>query len=88
MNAASLEASSSAAAVEAADLLTIAAEKAKIEAERERDALKLKWGEGLVQEWWDAVFQKRLAWAFFFFLLLNLVCCQPTELISAVFFVS
>ena len=32
-------------------------------------------------EWWDAVLQKRLAWALFVLLLSTLVCCQPTELI-------
>ena len=32
-------------------------------------------------EWWDAVLQKRLAWALFVLLLLTLVCCQPTKLI-------
>ena len=30
---------------------------------------------------WDAVLQKRLAWALFVLLLSTLVCCQPTELI-------
>ena len=29
-------------------------------------------------EWWDAVLQKRLAWALFGLLLSALVCCQPT----------
>ena len=37
-------------------------------------------------EWWDAVLQKRLAWALFVLLLSTLVCCQPTELIWASFF--
>ena len=37
-------------------------------------------------EWWDAVLQKRLAWALFVLLLSTLVCCQPTELIWAFLF--
>ena len=37
-------------------------------------------------EWWDAVLQKRLAWALFVLLLSTLVCCQPTELILVWFF--
>ena len=37
-------------------------------------------------EWWDAVLQKRLAWALFVLLLSTLVCCQPKELIWAFFF--
>ena len=37
-------------------------------------------------EWWDAVLQKRLAWALLVLLLSTLVCCQPTELILASFF--
>ena len=35
--------------------------------------------------WWDAVLQKRLAWALFVLLLSTLVCCQRTELIWAFF---
>ena len=37
-------------------------------------------------EWWDAVLQKRLAWALFVLLLSTLVCCQPTELILGFLF--
>ena len=36
-------------------------------------------------QWWDAVLQKRLAWALFALLLSTLVCCQPTELILSFF---
>ena len=37
-------------------------------------------------EWWDAVLQKRLAWALFVLLLSTLVCCQSTELIWVILF--
>ena len=36
-------------------------------------------------EWWNAVLQKRLAWALFVLLLSTLLCCQPTELILGFF---
>ena len=38
-------------------------------------------------EWWDAVLQERLAWAWFVLLLSTLVCCQPTEFILGFFFI-
>ena len=49
--------------------------------------LKSKQPPNRMLESWDAVLQKRLAWAMFVLLLLTLVLCQPTELILGFFFV-